>query len=348
MPMPPYVVERLRDTLRSGYAPYTNYYGYLELREKIAEHLRESYDIEADPEEEILVTIGVQEGLYIVMRSTLVPGDEVLMPSPHYAEYYLNAKACGCKPVLVPLDEDEGWVPDIDRMRDAITPRTRCIVFSNPNNPLGTVWSREVLEGIAGLAQEHDLMVLVDEIYHEFTYSGEPVSIASLPGMKERTFTFGGFSKAFMMMGLRTGFVVGPAEAMFEIKKLHYCVALCPPYTGEIAALAALECPKEQVEPMYAEFEGRLTMLYEGITEIPGVTCVRPGGSFYMFPDISAYGMSAMELALALIDEAGIVTLPGTEFGPYGEGHFRLSVCADREDLEKGLARWADFARGRS
>ncbi len=344
LPMPPFVVERVAAALGSGYVPYTSYYGFPELRAKLAQVLQAERHLQADPETELLVTLGIQEGLYLVMRAILHPGDEVLMPSPHYAEYYLNAVATGSTPVLVPLDERSGWVPDIDRLRKAITPRTRALVFSNPNNPLGVVWPRAVLEELAELAIAHDLVVLVDEIYHDFMYTERPPSIGSLPGMTERTFTFGGFSKSHMMMGMRMGYVLGPAEPMFFVKNLHYCVALCPPYLGQVAALAALDCPREQLDPIYQEYGERLEMLYNGITAIPGITCVRPQGSFYIFPDVSCFGMNAMDLALALIDKAGVVTLPGTEFGPYGEGHFRLAVCAPRPELAKGIARFAEFA----
>ncbi len=344
LPMPPYVAERVRAALESGYAPYTHYFGYPELREKVSQHLKEEYEIDADPEEELLITHGVQQGLYVVMRSVLHPGDEVILPSPHYAEYYMNCIACGCKPVLVRLDEEDGFLPDMERMEKAITSKSRAIVISNPNNPLGVVWDREVLEGIADLAKAHNLLVLVDEIYHDFSFTGRPTSIGSLPGMQERTFTFGGFSKAFMMMGMRIGYLVAPAEALADIKRLHYCVILGCNYPGQIAAMAALECPKEQLEPMFEDFNERMEMMYSRVIALPRVTCVRPQGGFYMFPNFGAYGMSSMDLALRLIEEAGVSCLPGTEFGEYGEGFFRFADCAAPENLEKGLDRLEKWA----
>ncbi len=227
----------------------------------------------------------------------------------------------------------------MERMERAITSKTRAIVISNPNNPLGVVWDREVLQSIADLAQAHKLMVLVDEIYHDFTFSGKPVSIGSLPGMKEHTFTFGGFSKAFMMMGMRIGYVVGPASALSDIKRLNYCVILGCNYPGQMAAIAALDCPKEQLELMHKDFDDRMEMMYSRVAALPKVTCVRPQGGFYMFPNFKAYGMSSMDLALRLIEEAGVSCLPGTEFGEYGEGYFRFADCAAPENLEKGLDR---------
>jgi aminotransferase len=345
LPMPTFITERLKAGVESGHALYTNYYGLPELRAKLSQHLKEKWSIDADPEKELLITHGVQEGLYIVMKSIIHPGDEVLIPSPHYAEYYLNAVACGSKPVLVPLDEEEGFIPDFDRLEGAVTSKTRALVFCNPNNPLGVVWSRDVLEGLAGLAKKHNLLVLVDEIYRDFTFTDQPPPIATLPGMAERTFTFGGFSKSFMMMGLRAGYVVGPAEAMFPIKNLHYCVALCPSSLGQVAALAALDCPKDQLEPIYREFEERLEVLYQGVKGIPGVTSVEPKGGFYLFPNMSCFGMRSMDLALRLIEEAGVVALPGTEFGQLGEGYLRLSTCIKREQIETGVARLVEFAR---
>ncbi|UCG14444.1 MAG: pyridoxal phosphate-dependent aminotransferase [Deltaproteobacteria bacterium] len=345
MAMPDFVVEQLRACMESGYARYTDYYGLPELRAKLSQQLKGEWRITADPETEIVITSGVQEGLYVVMRAVLHSGDQVLIPSPHYGNYYQNAIACGAKPVLVPLDEKEGFVPDLDRLEKAVTSRTRALVFCNPSNPLGVVWPREILDGLATLAIRHNLIVLVDEIYHDFVYSVQPItSIATLPGMAERTFTFGGFSKSHLMMGLRIGFVVGPSEPMIAVKNLHYCITLCPSSVAQVAALAALDCPKEQLELVFHEFRQRVEMLHRGVATIDGVSCVKPEGGFYLFPNMSRFGLSSIDLAVQLIERAGVITLPGTEFGPYGEGYLRLSVCATREQLEEGLARLAEFA----
>lgn len=339
LPMPPYITERLTDTLASGYAPYAGYFGRPELREKLSHHLRKEYDIDADPEGELLITHGVQQGLYVVMRSLLQPGDEVIMPSPHYGEYEMNAVANGCKPVLVRLEDQDGFVPNMARLEAAITPKTKAIVFSNPSNPLGVTWDGEVLQNIADLAQKHDLLVLVDEIYHDLNFAGRPVSIGSLPGMKERTFTLGGFSKAFMMMGMRIGYLVAPEAALTQIKKLHYLTILGPSYPGQIAALAALDCPKDQLTPLYEDLQARTEMMYARVSLLPGVTCVQPQGGFYLFPNFKRFGMSSMDLALRLIEEAGVACLPGTEFGQYGDGFFRFGASDAPEKLEKGLDR---------
>ena len=228
MVMPESVRRAMRAHVDEGYARYTDYYGFKELREGIGGMLERDWSLTVDPEEAIILTCGVQQGLYVVMRSILKADDEVIIPSPHYGSYYQNTLACGAKPVLVPLAESDNFVPDFKRLSAAMSPKSRAIVFCNPNNPLGVVWSHQTLKSLADFAQTHNLLVLVDEIYRDFTYSGEPLSIGSLPGMAQRTFTFGGFSKSHLMMGLRIGFVAGPPALMHTVKKLHYCVVLCP------------------------------------------------------------------------------------------------------------------------
>ena len=338
VPMPVYVQARLKEAVESGYAPYTDYYGIPQLRSRIAQYLRDTCAITVDPDRNILVTHGVQQALYLVLRTILRRGDEVLIPSPHYANYDLDPVASGGCPVLVPLDEEDGFKPDPDRLDQAITPRTRAILFSNPNNPLGVTWTRPTLEVFAKLARRHDLYVLVDEVYRDF-HPERLTSIAALPGMKERTFVFNGFSKSFFMMGLRVGYVAGPAQIIDHVKQLSYVVALCPSYFSQMAALATFDCPRGQVEPVYDEFHSCLDLLYKSVTHLPGVSCVRPDCGLYLFPNVSCSGMTSLELSLDLIREAGVITLPGTEFGRAGAGHLRLSVCAGREQVELGIHR---------
>jgi aminotransferase len=344
MEMPPYIRERLKERIDSGPMRYTGYWGSPKLRQRLSEKLEAECGIEADPEEEILITHGVQEALYAVMRTVLRRGDEVLIPSPHYANYLLDAIACGAEPVFVPLHEREGFVPRIEELQRAITPKTRLLVFSNPNNPLGVTWPDETIESLANLVCSRDLLVAVDEIYRDFSESKPPLSIASLPGMKERTFTLQGFSKSYFMMGLRVGYVAGPKELIHHVKQLHYILLLCPSTIGEAAALAALDCPREQIEPLRQEFRDKLRMLYEAVMSIPGITCVRPNGTFYLFPNMRCFGLTSLDLTLKLIEEAGVATLPGTEFGAAGEGYLRLSVISKREQVEEGIRRLKDFA----
>lgn len=341
MPLP--IRQAMQEHVADGYARYTGYYGFKALREGIGGMLERDWSLAVDSEDAIIVTCGVQQGLYTVMRSILKPGDEVIIPSPHYGTYYQNTLVCGAKPVLVPLEESDGYVPDIERLTAAVRPRSRAIVFCNPNNPLGVVWSHQTLKSLADFAQAHDLLVLVDEIYRDYTFNGEPLSIGSLPDMAQRTFTFGGFSKSHLMMGLRIGFVAGPPAYMHAVKKLHYCVVLCPSVISQTAALAALKCADAELAPIRSHFAAKLDRLYRRIKALPGVSCAAPGGSFYVFPNFSQYGPDAMAFAIRLIEKAGVVTLPGTEFGEPGQGHLRLSVCATETEVTEGIHRLETF-----
>jgi aspartate/methionine/tyrosine aminotransferase len=340
-PVPPFIVDRLQKEVEQGYAPYPDYFGDLELRIGISEYLDTECGVTADPQSEVLVTHGVQQGLYLVMGTLLKPGDEVLLPSPHYGSYEINANLCGAEPTLVPLREEDGFEPDMAAMEDALGSKTRAVIFSNPNNPLGILWPRRVLGQIAEFAQRFDLFVLVDEVYHD--YFDDPFSIGSLPGMAERTFTFNGFSKSHMLMGLRIGYVAGPAELMQYVQRFHHSIAISTSSLGQAAALAALECPPDQVNGMYEEIQDLIGLLHQGVNSLPGVSCVRPESGFYLFPNFAGLGMSSLDLSLRLIEEAGVITLPGTEFGPLGEGFLRLSVAAGRNDVETGLERLGDF-----
>jgi aspartate/methionine/tyrosine aminotransferase len=345
MVMPEPVRNAMRVHVDEGYARYTDYYGFKALRQGIGGMLERDWSLAVDSEDAIILTCGVQQGLYVVMRSILNPGDEVIIPSPHYGTYYQNTLACGAKPILVPLAESDNFVPDFERLAASVSPKSRAIVFCNPNNPLGVVWSHQTLTSLADFAQAHDLLVLVDEIYRSYTFSGKPLSIGSLPGMAQRTFTFGGFSKSHLMMGLRIGFVAGPPALMHTVKKLHYCVVLCPSAISQTAALAALQCTDADLAPIRNHFAAKLDHLYRRIKALPGVSCVAPGGGFYVFPNFSRYGSDAMAFAIRLIEEAGVVTLPGTEFGELGQGHLRLSVCATEAEVSEGIQRLETFIR---
>jgi len=342
--MPEWIRRRTIELFESAPMRYTHYWGMPELRQRLAHRLRGECGIVADAETEVLVTHGVQEALYVVMRTLLKPGDEVLIPTPHYASYLANTVACGAEPVFVPLREANAFVPDINELGQAITEKTRLIIFSNPNNPLGVTWPDSSITQLAELAIRRNLLVVVDEIYRDFASPSPPLSIASLPGMRQRTFTLQGFSKSHFMMGMRVGYLSGPRQVMVHVRRLHYLVCLCPSRMAQYAALAAMECPQGLAEAMHREYREKLELLHIGILRIAGVNCVPPNGTFYAFPNCSCFGLSSMDLAVRLIEEAGVLTLPGTEFGPAGNGHLRLSVVSDREQLQKGIERLVCFA----
>jgi len=346
--MPEWIRRRTTELFNSRPMRYTHYWGMPELRQRLAEKLRVECGISTDAENQILVTHGVQEALYVAMRTLLRPGQEVLIPSPHYANYLLNTVACGAEPVFVPLPETNGFLPDIGELEAVVSEKTRLLVFSNPNNPLGVAWPDSTIGDLADFVRRHDLLIVVDEIYRDFATPRPPLSIASLPGMEDRTFTLQGFSKSYFMMGMRIGYMTGPPEVMLHVRQLHYLITLCPSRIAQYAALAALDCPAEYLEPMHEEYREKLRILYQGVSSMPGARCVEPNGSFYAFPNFSTFGLSSMDLATKLIEEAGVMTLPGTEFGPAGEGHLRLSVVSDRDRLEEGVERLQRFARQRS
>jgi aminotransferase len=346
--MPVSIREALKAAIDAGQMRYTDYWGLPELRRRVAQRLEERCGVRADPEEELIITHGVQEALYAVMATVLRPGDQVLIPTPHYANYLLNTVACAAEPLFVALREEDGFVPDIAALDRAVTPRTRLLVYSNPNNPLGVTWGPETIAALAELARRRNLLVIADEIYRDFALPEAPPSIASLPGMGERTFTLNGFSKTYFMMGLRMGYLAGPAAVIHHVKQLHYLLLLCPSTLGQSAALAALDCPRAEILPLHREMQEKLALLYAGARELPGASCVQPNGTFYLFPNFKPLGLPSLELAVRLIEEAGVATLPGTEFGAAGEGHLRLSVVAPREQVEEGLRRLKRFCEEHS
>lgn len=344
MEMPHYIRQEVKKKIDTFPMRYTPYYGIPELKARLAGIVGTEWGTSIDPEQELLITHGVQEGLYAAMRTVLQPGDEVLVPTPHYANYLLDTVVCGAKPIFVPLKEEEGFVPNMKVLERYVTSKTRALVFANPNNPLGVTWSEDTIRNLADFAREHDLIVLVDEIYREFAVPKPPLSIASLPGMWERTFTFRGFSKSYCMMGMRIGFLVGPGEVMHHIRQLHYLLLLAPSTVGQWAALAALDCPEDQLSPLREEFREKIAYLYKGISDIPGITCVKPNGTFFVFPNVRSFGMKSLDLSLEMIKEEGLKVLPGTEFGEAGEGYLRLSVTAKWDQVKEGLERFKRFA----
>ncbi len=348
MEMPHYIREQVKKKIDTLPMRYTPYYGIPELKERLADIMGIEWGTSIDPEQELLITHGVQEGLYAAMRTILHSGDEVLVPTPHYANYLLDTVACGAEPIFVPLKEDEGFVPNMAVLEQYVTSKTRALVFANPNNPLGITWPDNTIRNLAEFAKKHNLIVLVDEIYREFAAPKPPLSIASLPGMRERTFTFRGFSKSYFMMGMRIGYLVGPPEVMHHIKQLHYLLLLSPSTVGQWAALAALDCPEDQLAPLRQEFRDKVAYLYKGISEIQGITCEKPNGTFFIFPNVTCFGMKSIDVALELIKEGGLKVLPGTEFGKAGEGYLRLSVTAKWDQVKKGLERFKRFADKRN
>ena len=330
--------------LRNGATHYTPASGILEVREATAAYItRETGTPTAT--ENIVITPGSKNILLFALLSLVEPGDEVIIPDPGYPIYRSLVDFVEAKPVSWPVRQSNGFRPDPDELRALITPRTRMLILNSPQNPTGGMLLREDCEAIAALAQEHDLIVLSDEIYRRLVYEGEHVSLYSLDGMAERTILMDGLSKAWAMCGWRVGFGAMPVEIARRMDTLMINSSSCAAAFAQWAAVEAFDSPEsdQAVERMLIEFRERRTALVDALNRIDGITCHTPHGAFYVFPDISATGWNDRELANTLLMEMGVAVLPGTSFGPGGAGHLRLSYANSIENLMTGAERIATF-----
>lgn len=325
---------------------YTPNAGLLELREEIAQYLGSSFGLQYHPADEIMVTVGSSEALDLALRAFTAPGDEIIIPSPSYIAYSPIAHLNGGKLVEVEATAEQGFKLTAEALRKAITPRSKLLVVNFPNNPTGAVMSYEDWLPIAEVVKEHNLLVLSDEIYAELTYDSTHVSIASLPGMQERTIVISGFSKAFAMTGWRVGYVCGNHELLAAMLKIHQYTAMCAPVLGQIAAIESLRSGLPDKDRMKACFRQRRTLFVEGLRTI-GLHCHQPQGAFYAFPSIAHTGLKSEEFALRLLREAGVAAVPGHVFGSGGEGHIRCSYSTSTERLTEALERMEGFMKVR-
>lgn len=325
-------------SIEQGHTQYTSNYGTLELREEIAAMLKRRYDLSYDPAKELLVTVGVSEGVDLAMRTLIDPGDEVIAPDPGYVAYDADIVFAGGVSVPVPTYAQYNFGVRAAEIAAAITPRSKVILLGNPNNPTGATIPRAELEGIARLAVEHDLIVVVDEVYSRLVYAGEHVSIASLPGMRERTVLLDGFSKAYAMTGWRIGYVAAPAYILEAMLKVHQYTIMCAGTAPQEAALQALRHGEEDVQRMFHDYARRREMFVAGLNRI-GLTCCEPGGAFYAFPSIAATGLSDEEFAEKLLFEEKVAVVPGSSFGEAGRGYVRCAYCTAYDKLEEALVR---------
>ncbi|HEU0003283.1 MAG TPA: aminotransferase class I/II-fold pyridoxal phosphate-dependent enzyme [Ktedonobacteraceae bacterium] len=331
-------------SIELGHTRYTSNYGILELREEIAAMLKRRYGIDYDPKTEILVTVGVSEGVDLAMRTLIDPGDEVISPDPGYVAYEADIVFAGGKPVPVPTYAKFDFGVRAEEIAAAITPRTKMILIGNPNNPTGGVVPRAELEGIAKLAQQHDLIVAIDEVYSRLVYDIEHVSIAAMPGMRERTVLLDGFSKAYAMTGWRIGYVAAPHVILEAMLKVHQYTIMCAGTAAQEAALEALRHGEEDVQHMHDDYARRRRMFVDGLNRIGLPTC-EPRGAFYAFPNISATGMSDEEFAEKLLFEEQVAVVPGSSFGACGVGFVRCAYCTAYDKLEEALVRIERFLK---
>ncbi|GGJ02338.1 aminotransferase [Alicyclobacillus cellulosilyticus] len=328
--------------LERGFTSYTSNYGLPALREAIAEYL-EGFDLHYDPAHEILVTLGGSESIDLALRTLVCPGDEVLIPEPTYVSYRPCAILAGATPVAVPTTVEDEFRLAPDRLRAAITPRTKALVLCYPNNPTGAILTEEDVQAIARIVMEHDLFVVSDEIYAELTYGRRHVSIAAVPGMKERTIVINGMSKAFAMTGWRIGYCAAPRDLIEEMVKIHQYTIMCAPSMGQVAAVEALRHGQADKDRMVEKYDQRRRLIVKGLNDI-GLRCHEPRGAFYAFPDIRSTGLSSEEFAERLL-AYGVAVVPGNVFGAAGEGFVRCSYATSAEQIERALERMARFVQ---
>lgn len=339
---PDKVIQACIESLKEKKTSYTSNLGLIELRKDISKLFSERYHVDYDPADEIVVTVGVSEAISIAMSALLNPGDEVLIPDPAYVAYPACVHFAGGTPVLVPTWEKDDFKLTVEELEKKVTPKTKILLIGYPNNPTGTVMTREDLEKIAEFAKAHDLIVISDEIYCDLTYEGQHTCFAALPGMKERTIVLNGFSKSYAMTGLRIGYMCAPKDAVTSIFKVHQYEILCASSTSQYGAIAALEQCDDDVKAMYDEYAARRVIVYEGLKSI-GLPVFEPKGAFYIFPDITSTGLSDEEFSELLLKEEKVGVVPGSCFGEQGKGHIRISYAASRENIEEALNRIGRF-----
>jgi aminotransferase len=331
-------------SIELGHTRYTSNYGMLELREELSAMLHRRYGLTYDPKSELLVTVGVSEGVDLAMRTIIDPGDEVISPDPGYVAYEADVIFAGGVPVTVPTYAKYEFAVRASEIASAITPRTKMILIGNPNNPTGAVIPQAELEGIAKLAIEHDLIVAIDEVYSRLVYDHEHRSIASLPGMRERTILLDGFSKAYAMTGWRIGYVAAPAPILEAMLKIHQYAIMCAGTAPQEAALEALRHGEDDILMMHEAYARRRRMFVDGLNRI-GLPCCEPRGAFYAFPYIGDLGLTDEEFAEKLLFEEHVAVVPGSAFGSAGAGYVRCAYCAAFDQLEEALVRMERFLK---
>lgn len=329
-------------SLEKGRTFYTSNAGLKELKVEIAKYLDRRFDLQYDYNKEIFVTVGGSEAIDLTMRAMLDPGDEVLIPQPSYVSYVPCCVLANGTPVIIELKAENEFRLTAEELEAAITPKTKLLVMPFPNNPTGAIMEKKDLEEIAEIVKKHDLYVLSDEIYCELTYLEKHVSIASLPGMKERTIVVNGFSKSHAMTGWRLGYACGPAPILKQMLKIHQFAIMCAPTTSQYAAVEALKHGDEDVAMMREQYDARRRYLMERFKEM-GLECFEPFGAFYVFPCIKEFGMTSDEFANRLLQSKKVAVVPGTAFGNSGEGFLRISYAYSLEDLKIALERVEEF-----
>jgi aspartate/methionine/tyrosine aminotransferase len=335
---PANVRDAAKAALDAGETHYAPFPGIPALRSAIADDFSARRGMAVDPDR-VFVTVGGKGVMYYAILALVDPGDEVIVPDPGYPIYASVTSFVGGKPVPIPIRQEHDFRLDVDELISLVTPRTKLIVLNSPANPTGGVLTREDLTRIAAVAREHDVTVLSDEIYSRILYEGEHVSIATLPGMAERTIVLDGFSKTYAMTGWRLGYAIVPESLAFAFGRLIINSISSATTFAQAGAVEALRGPQDAVDGMVAEFKARRDLVVDGLNSLPGVSCLRPKGAFYVFPDVTGTGRTGDELAHLLLHKAGVSVLSGTAFGDVGASHIRLSYATSREQINRAIER---------
>jgi len=329
-------------SLEKGYTMYTSNLGMPELRERLSQYLEETYNLKYDPNSEILITVGVSEALDLTMRATIDPGDEVIMPDPHYVAYDSCVILSRGKPVMVPTSEENNFEISAADIEAKINDKTKAILIGYPANPTGAVMSRAKLTEIAAVAQRHQLLLISDEIYARLVYDVEHTCLATLPEMKENSVLLGGFSKSYAMTGWRIGYAAARKEIISAMTKIHQYTIMSAPTMGQVAAIEALKSGESSVLEMVEEYNRRRLVMVKVLNEI-GLSCFEPHGAFYAFPSIKCTGMTSEAFAEKLLLEEKVAVVPGIAFGQCGEGHVRCCYATSLVEIEEALSRMRRF-----
>jgi len=331
-------------SLGHGETSYTSNSGTIELRQAVARHLQRLYGVCYDAESELLITVGVSEALYLALTAIVDPGDEVIVPEPCFVAYTPEVVFAGGVPVTIATRVEDNFQVTAEAIERKITPRTKALLIGYPNNPTGAVMTRDNLVQIGQLAEQHDLLVISDEIYDRLVYGRAHVCFAALPGMRERTITLGGFSKDYAMTGWRLGYAAAPIELLAAMRKVHKYTIMSAPTTAQAAGVQALESGEPFVEKMVAEYDRRRRLLVGGLNTL-GLDCFDPGGAFYAFPSVERSGMDDNVFAESLLQEEEVAVVPGSAFGASGSGYVRMAYATAYEKIEEALNRMERFMR---
>ncbi|MGI6203334.1 MAG: aminotransferase class I/II-fold pyridoxal phosphate-dependent enzyme [Eubacteriales bacterium] len=339
---PWHIREAAIESLERGKTYYTSNSGLAELRSEISKYQKRRFGLEYDPQSEVIVTIGGSEAIDLALRTIVCPGDEVILPVPAFVCYEPLIKLAGGTPVLIKTKEENKFKLTPQELRAAISPKTKLLILPYPNNPTGAVMDADDVAAIADVLRGTDILILSDEIYAELTYSGKHVSIASMPGMRERTVIAAGFSKAYAMTGWRLGYTLAPAEITSQMVKIHQFAIMCAPTQSQYAAIEALRAGDEDIEMMKAEYDRRRRYIVDRLRKL-GLPCFEPEGAFYVFPNIGGFGMTSDEFCEKLLYEERVAIVPGTAFGECGEGFARISYAYSVKHIDIALERIGKF-----